>query len=250
MTIDSAELPISGSPLTGTRDRPVLDDDAPHLLLVDDDTRIRTLLRRFLAEHGFRITVAASAAEARRRLEGLAFDLLVVDVMMPGESGLSLASDLHGRSDVPILMLTARSDAADRIAGLEAGADDYLVKPFEPRELLLRIRAILRRRAAPEAMPPADVRFGPYVFDAARRELKRGEEIVRLTDREKEILSLFTEKPNETVPRTEIVGDDSGLGERTVDVQINRLRRKIETDPGNPLYLQTVRGIGYRLVCD
>ena len=170
--------------------------------------------------------------------------------MMPGESGLELAAHLRDSSDVPILMLTARSDATDRIAGLEAGADDYLVKPFEPRELLLRLRAILRRRATPAAELPADVRFGPFVFDTARRELKRGEEIVRLTDREKEILSLFAEKPNDTVPRNEIVGDDSGLGERTVDVQINRLRRKIETDPGNPIYLQTVRGIGYRLVCD
>jgi two-component system phosphate regulon response regulator OmpR len=226
------------------------EDDAPHLLLVDDDTRIRTLLRRFLSENGFRITTAATAAEARRRLEGLAFDLLVVDVMMPGESGLDLAASLRATSEVPILMLTARSDASDRIAGLEAGADDYLVKPFEPRELLLRIRAILRRHTTTETPVPADIRFGPFVFDAARRELRRGEEPVRLTDREKEILAIFADKPNETVPRTEIVGDDSGLGERTVDVQINRLRRKIEADPGNPLYLQTVRGIGYRLVCD
>ena len=226
------------------------DDDAPHLLLVDDDARIRSLLQRFLSESGFRISVAADAAQARRRLDGLEFDLLIVDVMMPGESGLDLASDLRTVTDVPILMLTARSDAADRIAGLEAGADDYLVKPFEPRELLLRLQAILRRRATTEPPPPSDVRFGPYVFDASRRELKRGETPVRLTDREKEILSLFAEKPNDTVPRTEIVGDDSGLGERTVDVQINRLRRKIEVDPGSPLYLQTVRGIGYRLVCD
>ena len=245
MTTDSIETQAAAPPPAAS-----VQDDAPHLLLVDDDTRIRTLLKRFLTEHGFRITVAASAAEARRRMNGLAFDLLVVDVMMPGESGLELAADLHARSDVPILMLTARSDAADRIAGLEAGADDYLVKPFEPRELLLRIRAILRRRATAEVPEATDIRFVPYVFDAARRELRRGDEVIRLTDREKEILTLFTEKPNETVPRTEIVGDDSGLGERTVDVQINRLRRKIETDPGNPLYLQTVRGIGYRLVCD
>jgi two-component system phosphate regulon response regulator OmpR len=234
----------------GDRKGSAPDDDAAHLLLVDDDTRIRTLLRRFLSEHGFRITTAATAAEARRRLEGLSFDLLVVDVMMPGESGLELAAALRARSDVPILMLTARSDSSDRIAGLEAGADDYLVKPFEPRELLLRIRAILRRRTDTDTPPPADIRFGPFIFDAARRELKRGDEAVRLTDREKEILSIFADKPNDTVPRAEIVGSDSGLGERTVDVQINRLRRKIEADPGNPLFLQTVRGIGYRLVCD
>ncbi|WP_029059081.1 response regulator [Stappia stellulata] len=240
MTADLAEKSAASPP----------EDDAPHLLLVDDDSRIRTLLRRFLSEHGFRITAAPSAADARRALGGLEFDLLIIDVMMPGESGLELAAHLRQTSDVPILMLTARSDATDRIAGLEAGADDYLVKPFEPRELLLRLRAILRRRAVPEAELPADVRFGPFVFDTARRELKRGEDVVRLTDREKEILSLFAEKPNDTVPRNEIVGDDSGLGERTVDVQINRLRRKIETDPGNPIYLQTVRGIGYRLVCD
>lgn len=225
-------------------------DDAPHLLLIDDDNRIRTLLRRFLTENGFRISTAANAAEARRRLAGLQFDLLIVDVMMPGEDGLAFSANMRTSSDVPILMLTARSDASDRIAGLEAGVDDYLSKPFEPRELLLRIRAILRRRATPEATPPLDVRFGPYLFDSTRRELKRGDDIIRLTDREKEILALFAEKPNDTVPRNEIVGDDSGLGERTVDVQINRLRRKIETDPGNPLYLQTVRGIGYRLVCD
>lgn len=248
---DSAPRPPGTT--DGAKDRPKAAtpaDDAPHLLLVDDDARIRALLKRFLSEAGFRITVAANAAQARRRLAGLDFDLLVVDVMMPGESGLELAADLRSSADVPILMLTARSDAADRIAGLEAGADDYLVKPFEPRELLLRIQAILRRRTVPDLPPPADIRFGPFVFDAARRELKRGDTPVRLTDREKEILALFAEKPNDTVPRTEIVGDGSGLGERTVDVQINRLRRKIEADPGNPLYLQTVRGIGYRLVCD
>lgn len=243
-------MPTADSPDTRAPAALPPEDDAPHLLLVDDDTRIRTLLRRFLSENGFRITTAATAAEARRRLEGLAFDMLILDVMMPGESGLELAAGLRTGSEVPILMLTARSDASDRIAGLEAGADDYLVKPFEPRELLLRIRAILRRHTSAEAPVPADIRFGPFVYDATRRELRRGDEPVRLTDREKEILAIFADKPNETVPRVEIVGDDSGLGERTVDVQINRLRRKIETDPGNPLYLQTVRGIGYRLVCD
>ncbi len=226
------------------------EDNAPHLLIVDDDSRIRDLLRRFLTENGYRVTTSSNAQEARRRLEGLAFDLLVLDIMMPGESGLELARHLRETSDVPILMLTARSDTEDRIAGLEIGADDYLSKPFEPRELLLRIGAILRRRATTETGPLPEIRFGPFVFDSSRGELRRGDEHVRLTDREKQILALFAEKPGETVPRTEIAGDDSGLAERTVDVQINRLRRKIEGDPANPIYLQTVRGVGYRLVCD
>ncbi|MBA5775770.1 response regulator [Stappia sp. F7233] len=226
------------------------DDNASHLLLVDDDKRIRDLLSRFLAEQGYRVTTAADAAEARRRMEGLSFDMLILDIMMPGESGLELARNIRSGSDVPVIMLTARSETDDRIAGLEAGADDYLPKPFEPRELLLRIAAILRRRAQTKAGPPPEIRFGPFVFDSARGDLKRGSDTIRLTDREKQILTLFAEKPGDTIARNEIVGDDSGLAERTVDVQINRLRRKIEADPSNPIYLQTVRGIGYRLICD
>ncbi len=226
------------------------DDNAPHLLLVDDDSRIRDLLRRFLSDNGYRITTAPSALEARGKLEGLTFDLLILDIMMPGESGLELATDLRRNSNVPILMLTARSDAADRIAGLEVGADDYLAKPFEPRELLLRIGAILRRQTPSTPAPHPELRFGPFVFDSDKGELRQGETHVRLTDREKQILTLFAAKPGETIPRNEIISDDSGLGERTVDVQINRLRRKLEVDPSNPLYLQTVRGIGYRLLCN
>ncbi|WP_153768075.1 response regulator transcription factor [Labrenzia sp. CE80] len=226
------------------------DDNASHILLVDDDNRIRELLSRVLVDSGFRVTSAANASDARKFLSGLSFDLLILDIMMPGETGLELAAWLREQSTVPILMLTARSEAPDRIAGLEAGADDYLAKPFEPRELMLRISAILRRGGPKRAEASPEIRFGPFTFNAARGELKEGDALVRLTDREKQILGIFAEQPGATVPRHKIVGDDSGLGERTVDVQINRLRRKIETDPGNPAYLQTVRGIGYRLACD
>lgn len=226
------------------------DDNANHVLLVDDDKRIRDLLSRLLKENGYRVSVAANAAEARTCLSGLEFDLIILDVMMPGETGLELAVGLRNESEVPILMLTARSEATDRIAGLEAGVDDYLAKPFEPRELLLRMAAILRRGNLQPATVTEEIRFGPFSFNSNRGELKNGEDMVRLTDREKQILSIFAERPGATIPRHKIVGDESGLGERTVDVQINRLRRKIESDPGNPIYLQTVRGIGYRLACD
>jgi len=228
----------------------VPDDNANHILLVDDDKRIRDLLSRLLKDNGYRVSTAANAAEARTCLSGLEFDLIILDVMMPGESGLELAASLRTDSQVPILMLTARSDAPDRIAGLEAGVDDYLSKPFEPRELMLRIAAILRRGSQQPVVAREEIRFGPFSYNAGRGELKNGDSLVRLTDREKQILSIFAEQPGATVPRHKIVGDDSGLGERTVDVQINRLRRKIESDPGNPIYLQTVRGIGYRLACD
>ncbi|MBD1547202.1 response regulator [Roseibium aggregatum] len=225
-------------------------DNAHHILLVDDDNRIRELLSRILVDAGYRVTAAANAAEARHCLSGLVFDLIILDVMMPGETGLELAAWLRENSSVPILMLTARSDASDRIAGLEVGADDYLAKPFEPRELMLRMSAILRRGGPKPAETTREIHFGPFIFNTRRGELKNGDETVRLTDREKQILGIFAEQPGATVPRHKIVGDDSGLGERTVDVQINRLRRKIEKDPGNPIYLQTVRGIGYRLACD
>lgn len=223
------------------------DDDAFHLLVVDDDTRIRNLLRQFLSENGFRVTVAGTAAEARRKLAGLDFDLLVLDVMMPGESGVELTKSLRAERDVPILMLTALSETDNRITGLEAGADDYLPKPFDPRELILRVNNILRR-GGPASPPKVEqLVFGPYTFQIARRELKRGSEILKLTDREQEILAIFAERAGETIPRHELVGEDSEVGERTIDVQINRLRRKIERDPSNPVWLQTVRGIGYRL---
>lgn len=225
----------------------VPNDDAPHLLVVDDDTRIRNLLKEYLSENGYRVTVAANAAEARRQLAGLDFDLLIVDVMMPGENGLDLTKSLHEEKDVPILMLTALSETDDKIVGLEAGADDYLSKPFDPRELLLRINNILRRGGLPPVPKVEQLVFGPYTFAVARRELKKSGEVIKLTDREQEILALFAERAGDTVARHELVGEDSAVGERTIDVQINRLRRKIEADPANPIWLQTVRGIGYKL---
>jgi two-component system phosphate regulon response regulator OmpR len=222
-------------------------DDAPHLLVVDDDTRIRTLLRQFLLENGFRVTVAGTAEEARRHLAGLDFDLIVLDVMMPGETGIDLTRSLRESKTVPILMLTALSETDSRITGLEAGADDYLSKPFDPRELILRVNNILRRGAPPAVPKVEQLVFGPYTFQIARRELKRGGEIIKLTDREQEILAIFAMRAGETIPRHELVADESDVSERTIDVQINRLRRKIERDPANPVWLRTVRGIGYRL---
>jgi two-component system phosphate regulon response regulator OmpR len=223
-------------------------DDAPHLLVVDDDRRIRDLLSRFLASEGYRVTTAETSADARAKLKGLSFDLLVLDVMMPGETGFDLAKAIRGDSDVPILMLTARDAAESRIRGLEIGADDYLSKPFEPRELSLRIANILKR-AQPAAPSPAEsVRFGPFVYHLARGELRKGEEIIRLTDREREMLRVLAHSPGETVPRLSLAGNGGSVSERAVDVQVNRLRRKIEHNPANPLFVQTVRGIGYRLV--
>ncbi len=222
-------------------------DDAQHLLVIDDDRRIRDLLSRYLADHGYRVSVAGDAAEARKKLAGLTFDLLIVDVMMPGETGLSLTKSLRENSDVPILMLTALADTDRRVEGLEAGADDYLPKPFEPRELLLRINSIIRRTASPEQPYIEQIVFGPYQFSVATRELKKGGEVIRLTDREQEIMLAFAARPGDTVARHELLGDDAAAGERKIDVQINRLRRKIEADPSEPKWLQTVRGVGYRL---
>lgn len=237
-------------PLTALEQRP-LNDDAAHLLVVDDDSRIRSLLQKFLSSNGYRVTTAASAAEARIKLDQLAFDLLVLDVMMPGESGLDLARAVRARSSVPILILTARTDTDDRIAGLETGADDYLSKPFNPRELLLRVGGILRRAGPATGGGSApDVRFGPFSFHRGRGELKRGDEVVRLTDRERDLLAALAERPGQTVPRSAIAGDDAAPGDRAVDVVVTRLRRKIETDPANPILLQTVRGLGYRLLID
>ncbi|MCF1502530.1 MULTISPECIES: response regulator [Afifella] len=227
-----------------------LPDDAPHLLVIDDDNRIRSLLSRFLRNGGYRATVAASAEEARRHLSAMTFDLLIVDVMMPGENGMDLVASLRKTDDVPILMLTARSEAESRVRGLELGADDYLAKPFEPRELLLRISNILKRGSPPPVREIEFVRFGPFTFHLERGELKRGLEPIRLTDRERELLTAFSSRPGETVPRHELLSSSDASGERTVDVQVNRLRRKIEADPSNPVHLQTVRGIGYRLMVD
>jgi two-component system, OmpR family, phosphate regulon response regulator OmpR len=223
-------------------------DDAPHLLVVDDDRRIRALLLRFLISEGYRVTTAESAKEARAKLECLNFDLLVLDVMMPGESGFDFARTIRAGSTMPILMLTARDEKESRIEGLEIGADDYLAKPFEPRELSLRVASILRRARPPAAPPAESVRFGPFVFHFGRGELRRGEEMIRLTDREREMLRVLAANVGETVPREALAGNGVNVSERTVDVQVNRLRRKVEHDPANPLIVQTVRGLGYRLV--
>jgi two-component system phosphate regulon response regulator OmpR len=236
--------------LSATRPEVVpITDASPHILLVDDDRRIRELLHRFLQERGFRVSTAASAAEARLAMAGLVFDLVILDVMMPGESGFDLLRGLRPANDVPVLMLTARAEPGDRINGLELGADDYLPKPFEPRELVLRITNILKRNAPPAAPARPDmVRFGPFVFILDRAELRQGEDVVRLTERERELLRALAGQPGETVPRYDLVGQDGDVSDRAVDVQINRLRRKIERDPANPVFLQTVRGVGYRLV--
>ena len=222
--------------------------EAAHILVVDDDDRLRELLRKYLTENGFLVTAAASAAEARRRLAGVTFDLMVLDVMMPGESGLDLARDLEARLDLPILMLTAMSEPEDRISGLETGIDDYLSKPFEPRELLLRINAILRRRPPPQTAAPRQVALGGMVFDADRGELADGPDRVRLTDLEASLLGALARQPGAIVSREDLIElTGAGGGGRAIDVQVTRLRRKIEPNPRQPRYLQTVRGKGYVL---
>jgi two-component system phosphate regulon response regulator OmpR len=224
-----------------------------HLLVVDDDERIRVLLQKFLIRNGFLVTACASAGHARKLLAGLEFDLIVLDVMMPGEDGIALTRDLRTRLGVPILLLTARGETASRIEGFEAGADDYLVKPFEPKELLLRINAILRRM--PQAKPPPGpkvLHLGAVRYDIDRGELWRGETPVRLTATEAQLMRVFAAAPGQPVSRERLVGEgepDKG-GDRAVDVQITRLRRKIEADPRQPRYLQTVRGSGYMLAPD
>ncbi len=237
-----------GQDATMNSDPAALADDAPHLLVVDDDRRIRDLLLRFLLAEGYRVTTAKTAAEARLKLDGLRFDVLILDVMMPGETGFELARAIRQTSTVPILMLTARDEKESRIEGLEIGADDYLAKPFEPRELSLRIANILKRAQPATPVPVESVRFSQFVFHLGRGELRRGDEVIRLTDREREMLRVLCARPGETVPRLALVGNGASLNERAVDVQVNRLRRKIERDPANPLIVQTVRGIGYRLV--
>ena len=230
-----------------------------HLLVVDDDERIRGLLQKFLMRHGFLVTIARSAAQARRLLAGLDFDLVVLDVMMPGEDGIELTRELRGRMAVPILLLTAKGETASRIEGFEAGADDYLVKPFEPKELLLRINAILRRVPQVRAEPgPRVLHLGTVRYDIDRGELWRGADPVRLTATEAQLMRIFAAAPGQPVGRDRLVGDlkpedDAGAdknSDRAVDVQITRLRRKIEADPKQPRYLQTVRGSGYMLAPD
>lgn len=226
-----------------------LPDNAAHILVVDDDQRIRDALARYLFENGFRVTTAADAATARATMAGLVFDVVILDVMMPGENGIDLARDLKGTSNIPICMVTARAEPEERIQGLEIGVDDYIAKPFEPRELLLRLQNILKRRQGPSG-PRDEVTMGDFVFHVGRGELKRGEESIKLTERERDLLRLFAQRPGTPVARHELAADESTGTERAVDVQINRLRRKIESDPANPVYLQTVRGKGYILYTD
>lgn len=233
-----------------------MNDLAPHLMIVDDDERIRGLLCKFLMRNGFLVTSARDAAHARRILTGLDFDLIVLDVMMPGEDGMSLTRAIRESSMTPILLLTAKGETEDRIAGLEAGADDYLPKPFEPKELLLRINAILRRMPDPdeaEAIPKV-LHLGPIRYDIDRGEMWQGDEPVRLTATESQLMRIFSATPGEPITRAKLVeelGRDKGQAqERAVDVQITRLRRKIEEDPKQPRYLQTVRGAGYMLAPD
>ncbi len=239
----------------------MIHETVPHLLIVDDDARIRSLLQKYLLRNGFLVTAARDAAHARRLMQGLAFDMIVLDVMMPGEDGISLTRHIRAEGTAPVLLLTARGEAEDRISGFEAGADDYLPKPFEPRELVLRINAILRRSppAARTAIQPQMLMIGPLRYDMERGELKRDNAIIRLTQTEATLMRFFCQHPGEVITREALVEhlshDRAGHGgvvgqERAVDVQITRLRRKIERDPKDPRYLQTVRGAGYMLVTE
>jgi two-component system phosphate regulon response regulator OmpR len=222
------------------------DEESPHILVVDDDARLRQLLHRYLVQNGYLVTVAADAAEAKTRAKSMAFDLMVVDIMMPGQDGLSLTEELRGESEVPILLLTARGAPEDRIRGLEAGADDYLPKPFEPRELLLRIATILRRVQATRT--DDIVRFGPFTFNRRSAELRRNDDTIHLTTGEISLLQALAAKPGRAVSRAEL--GDKGVvagSDRAVDVQMARLRRKIEDDPRQPRHILTMRGSGYVL---
>ena len=223
---------------------------SPHLLVVDDDQRLRELLQRYLAANGFRVSAASDAAQARTLIRSIEFDGLVLDVMMPGESGLDLATDLRRLHDLPILMLTARSEPEDRISGLERGADDYLAKPFEPRELMLRLNSLLRRARAAQRPANREVRMGSCIFDAERGDLMRDGKRVKLTGAEQQLMKLFAANAGRPFSRALLCEKLKLTLERSVDVQVTRLRRKIEDDPKVPLYIQTVRGIGYVLVPD
>jgi len=229
-----------------------------HLLIVDDDERIRALLARFLRKSGYMVTMARDALQARRLLAGLEFDMIILDVMMPGEDGLALTRDLRTRIQTPILLLTAKGETEDRISGLESGADDYLAKPFEPRELLLRIGAILRRVPVVELAQPKFLSLGQLRYDTEKGELWQGDTPMRLTGTEAALLRRLAASRGQPVSRSDLIDDlgrggttdEAENGERAIDVQMTRLRRKIEPDPREPRFLQTVRGTGYMLVVD
>jgi two-component system phosphate regulon response regulator OmpR len=220
-----------------------------HLLIVDDDDRIRELLKKFLQREGHSVSTAPDAATARKLFQTFSFDLAILDVMMPGEDGFSLLKALRDDGNqTPVLLLTARGQASDRIEGLRLGADDYLPKPFEPEELSLRAEAILRRSHVPE--PPGEVEMSGLVFDIARGVLNGPEGHIRLTESELQLLTMLGTKPGEPISREDLAAQASNGTERSIDVQVTRLRKKIEPDPKNPIHIQTVRGIGYRLMPD
>ena len=228
-------------------------EEQPHILVVDDDKRLRELIGRFLGAEGFRVTMAVNAADARSKLKSIAFDLLVLDIMMPGETGLQLTESLRADSNVPILLLTAMAEAQDRISGFEVGADDYLPKPFEPKELVLRIQSILKRaRRTLQPRTQAQIlRFGSFIFEMDRRRLFKGKAPIYLTEAEGDLLAQLARRAGEPVSREELTPEGAGAGSsRLIDVQMTRLRKKIETDPRFPRYLQTVRGRGYVLQPD
>ncbi|GAC1554487.1 MAG: response regulator transcription factor [Beijerinckiaceae bacterium] len=240
------------APATDMPRRPA--DASAHLLVVDDDRRIRALLARYLTLQGYRVTTAGNSVEAKGWMQSLAFDLVVLDVMMPGGSGILLARELREQegpaAGVPIIFLTAMREIKDRIEGLEAGGDDYLAKPFDPRELMLRIAALLRRTRQHDMSSGETVRFGDFLFDVKHGELRRGDKRIHLPDREREMLRTLASAHGIPVARDKLAGSGAPCNERTVDVQINRLRRKLECDPADPAYLRTARGVGYRLVLD
>lgn len=225
--------------------------DPAHILFVDDDDRIRDLTKRFLTMKGYRVSAARDAAQARRLMEQLCFDLIILDIMMPGETGLELLHALRSRggNETPVMLLTARGEAGDRIEGLRLGADDYLAKPFEPEELSLRCEAILRRARRPDP-PPDEIEMSGLVFNLLRGELRSGDQRIRLTEAELQLLTVLARTPGEPVSREDLASMTSAGLERSVDVQVTRLRRKIEPNPREPVHLQTVRGIGYRLMPD
>jgi two-component system phosphate regulon response regulator OmpR len=219
-----------------------------HILVVDDDDRLRDLLKRYLAREGHDVTTAKDSAHARRLMQTMSFDLIVLDVMMPGEDGLSLLRSIRLEIDTPVILLTARGQPAERIEGLKLGADDYLAKPFEPEELTLRIGSILKR-AQPDT-PIEEVKLSGMVFHVGKNELRKDGRLVRLTESETQLLSILAQRAGAAISRQELAALTSAGVERSVDVQVTRLRRKIERDPREPVHLQTVRGVGYRLTGD
>jgi len=215
-----------------------------HILVIDDDTRLRTLLGRFLDENGFQVSLAKDTGEAKKMMQELMFDLMIVDVMLPNENGVDFTADLRKFSKIPVIMLTARGEFDDRIKGLEAGADDYLQKPFEPKELLLRINNILKRMSVNQD-PENICRFGEFTFNLAASRLKKGEEFIHVTDSEAKILNILCKEKGNSVSREKLSTLCGGIDDRSIDVQITRLRKKIEQNPKQPHYLQTVRNHGY-----